>query len=279
MKKYIIVSLILSLLIFTSCWKNKKTQIDESKIVARVNDDVLTIDDIKDSFGPYADYLTEKQKEDYINDWIKTTLLYQEALRRHLDKDPELMKRIENMKKVILTSYLQESVAQSVPPASDSEIEDYFNKHEKEYNTKITISYIVVDTKEEADSIKNLLLNGARFSKIARELGGNNPDGSHTIGPFRWGEEIWLPEDVMEAAFSIDVIGKVVGPIPTSIGYVFVQLKKKQRVRKKITVDDVREEIREKLTSQKIEERIQEWIKEMESNSIIEKYPDRIGRR
>ncbi len=277
MNRYLIFFLVLILLI--GCNKKESVlNIPEEKIVARVNDDILTTDDIKDAFGPYLTYLTDKQKEEYVNDWIKTTLMYQEALKEGVDKDPTMKKKLKMMKKVMFSSYMQEKIAQEVNTVSDQEIEEYFKKHEKNYNTLVTISYIIVNTQEEADSIEKLLREGKRFVSIAKNMAENNPDGTHTIGPFRWGEELWLPSNVMNTVFSIDITGKVVGPIPTDIGYVFVQLKKRDKNRKKIKLEDVQEEIREQLTGQKIEKKLSEWIINLKNTNLVEEHVDRIGR-
>ncbi|MCF7815219.1 MAG: hypothetical protein K9N40_12145, partial [Candidatus Cloacimonetes bacterium] len=70
------VSFILLLIMLFSCQKTD----DENYAVAQVNDEVLLIEDLKANFSQQQwNDMTKIQKEEIVQDWIRLTMLAQEA--------------------------------------------------------------------------------------------------------------------------------------------------------------------------------------------------------
>jgi len=84
-----ILVLFILVLIFTGC--NKDNEI----IIAKVNDKVLTANDLELNFG-VKDWkiLSHQEIQNYIDQWIQITLLAQEADKLHLTE--KLSSKIEN---------------------------------------------------------------------------------------------------------------------------------------------------------------------------------------
>jgi peptidyl-prolyl cis-trans isomerase C len=116
----------------------------------------------------------EKSRKDFLQDLIGIEVVLQEAKRQGLNKDPELKKRQEMLKKdlqrrieeefknELFNSLLKKELAGKVPTPTDADVKKYYEAHRKEMKTADgrTLSY-----QEAAPQLKNWL-----FQQKQREL-------------------------------------------------------------------------------------------------------------
>ena len=102
-------------------------------------------------------------------DLISRELLAQEALRRGLEKNPEVATRLALMRlNTLAQSYLQ-SVARNVP-TGDEAVRKEYDRIKAEIGTReYKARHILVEKEEEAKEIIAQLKKGANFEKLAAE--------------------------------------------------------------------------------------------------------------
>ena len=91
---------LMSILFFLLCEEKSS-----SPIIARIGKATLTVDDLYKSIPPeYSEQITPEQNINYVKHWIDTELLFQEALRRKIHREPMIRNRLEKMKKDLLSA-------------------------------------------------------------------------------------------------------------------------------------------------------------------------------
>ena len=142
-----IVLLALSMMAFTCQTRT------ESPIIARVGRAVLTLDDLYDRIPPeYNDYISREQKINYVKQWIDTELLFQEAFRKKIHREPEIRSRLRQMKKDLLSSEMISRYA-SAPvknPVSEDVIRAYYDAHKDTFiRESDVIKYIEIVVRDQ----------------------------------------------------------------------------------------------------------------------------------
>lgn len=126
-----------------------------------------------------------------INELVNRELLYQDAVKKKLDKDPEVAFALEQLR---MNTMIQANVGKV---AGDMKITDEMLK--KEYDEKIAKAdvseykarHILLKTEEDATAVIKELDNGAVFSDVAKakSTGPTGPDGGD-LGWFKAGQMV-----------------------------------------------------------------------------------------
>ncbi len=128
---------------------------------------------------------------------IELELLYQEALRRGIDKNKEIKQRVKDFKKgLILRTFIDGIVSAEI---DDAQIEAYYNEHPDEY-VRVRVSEIIVKDKNTAEQIRQKLLSGEDVNKITEEYSSSITRARLTArhkDVFR-GKEIGAVSDIIE---------------------------------------------------------------------------------
>lgn len=85
-------------------------------------------------------------KRALLDGMINREILYNEATKRKIEKDVDLQRKMEEIKKeLVINIFIQKEVANNIK-IDDKEIQDYFNSHPEEFKNReeIRISQIVV---------------------------------------------------------------------------------------------------------------------------------------
>ncbi|UCE80208.1 MAG: peptidylprolyl isomerase [Nitrospiraceae bacterium] len=155
---------------------------------------------------------------------VKKELLYQEAIKKGLEKDAEYQKRLEEFKKLTLISALFEQEVLEKSTVSDQEIRDFFESHQAEFSAphEIKASHILVKTEEEAKQVLQRLKEGERFSEVAKAVSIDTASAvkGGDLGYFSRGQMVPEFED---AAFHLNT-GEVSDPVKTPFGYHIIKV-------------------------------------------------------
>jgi peptidyl-prolyl cis-trans isomerase C len=134
----------------------------------KIGDRVITEEDIR--------AIPDNKRQRYIgtdgfNRFITEQMLYQEALKKGLDKDPEYLKTVEYLKKKALAEILLDrEIARNVK-VTDQELVDYYNKNKEEFTIKETGRLIEFDSIKE--NLRQVLLMEKKktlFDKYMEDL-------------------------------------------------------------------------------------------------------------
>jgi peptidyl-prolyl cis-trans isomerase C len=244
-----------------------------SPVVARANDSVLTMEEFEALIPEdYREYYSLEDKKALINRWIETELVYQEAVRLGLDKEPEIQHKVEEFQRLLLENEIIQRELRSRVKVADEEIEKYYNENpdfflrEKE---EVRLSQIVVDSLDLAGALRDQLdTDPSLFSTFAAEYsleksGKNNGD----VGYYAVDELI----DPLKAAVSALKTGEIspVVEVP-GYGYFIVTVTDRKGAGTMKALEDVSDEIRDILLVSKEEEERKKWVEGLMSKNDVE---------
>jgi len=168
-KLYLNITVILlwaGLIFLQGCGSNKD-------VLAIVNKTVITNKDFEEriaSLPKRYQEIVNSDKKKFLDEIIVDEILYQEAVKNKIDKDPEVKNVIEQAKKkIIVAKYLKEKVDDSAT-VDDEEIKQYYNSHLDEFRTPeiFRASHILAETEGQAKEILKDFEEGANFEELAR---------------------------------------------------------------------------------------------------------------
>ena len=166
-------------LLLAACGQNKvaeKPPEPGDTAVARVNGQVIWASDVKReavaqgliSEGEPLDISSEVFRQ-RLDEVIDQKLLASEAVKRKLDKDPVVQRRLAAQRERVLGDRLVEGVVEKA--VTEEAIRKLYAEQQKlsKRSEEIRARQIIVGTQAEADSIKKLLTTGASFDALAME--------------------------------------------------------------------------------------------------------------
>lgn len=130
--------------------------------VARVGDQYLTRDDLSDALAalPVPQDSAEAHRQ-VVEQWITNQLLYQEALDRGLDRDPEVRRLLEESKRSVLVSALISRMYEENPATpSPAELQAYFESNRDQLRLLepfVRVRYLATSSADEAAAARRLL--------------------------------------------------------------------------------------------------------------------------
>lgn len=145
-------------------------------VLAKVNDNVITLEDfnkrIENIKKVYPDIKVDKfeDKKAFLNELVKRELLYQEAIKKGLDKKQEVIDATEDFKREVLAAQLIDDNTSDVKVEA-KEIEDYYNTFKDEFTApeERKVREIIVPTEQKAKDILIELLKGQDFAVLAAQ--------------------------------------------------------------------------------------------------------------
>jgi peptidyl-prolyl cis-trans isomerase C len=269
--KKLAIGLILTVALI-SC--SKKGAEQKGPFLAKVGSTTITQADYDREFQALPDYARqlfadEQGKEKFLNEIINKEILYQEALKKGLDKTPDYQKKLEEFKKLTLVSGLFEKDIMSKAKVSDQEVKEYYEKNKQDFTptTQIKASHILVKTEDEAKKVLESLKKGQKFGDIAKAVSidsGSAKNGGD-LGFFSKGQMV--PE-FEKAAASLNV-GEISVPVKTQFGYHIIKVtdKKKGAV---IEFDKIKDMISQRLSGEKQKEAFDQYLAELKKAYKVE---------
>ncbi|MCK4234809.1 peptidylprolyl isomerase [candidate division WOR-3 bacterium] len=268
MKRFIILVLIIfTVLAFSGC----KKKAVEGTVIARVNRTVFTLEELEEQIPPYLSVPIDK-KQAFVDEWINTELVYEEAIKKGINKDGKVEKKLELLLKQFLANELLSRRLEGEGDVSDFEVKEYFQEHERDFNSQIKIAHILLSTENEARKILEKLKAREDFITIARTFSQDTitaTNGGLLPRYFKFGEMFDTPE-FEEAAFSIKKIGGYSDIAKTAYGYHIIKLIDRKPTKEKITLEDVGMQIQQYLITNKQKKVMDTWLDSLKTTADIE---------
>ena len=234
----------------------------------RVIEEALIEQEI-DRVNPPADEALVQQE-------LKKMLKKQETKRqlKQAGRNREIM--INNMRKQLyrrLQAYEIMEVAMHQDPASDEDVEEFYNKNLNHFKTleQIHASHILIRDKsdigrEKLDAVIEALDSGRDFEELAREF---SEDTSSEQG----GDLGWLPRGQTVAkfekvAFSLE-LDEISDPFETQFGWHIVRLHERQDARTQ-SLEEVSEQIAMMLLRERRNESYRLFLQDLKEKATIE---------
>jgi hypothetical protein len=168
MKKWLGVLLAGSLMV--SCQFEKT---DNREVVAKVGDATLYLEDLKAMVPEtYRDIYSREQYQDLVLRWAEEQVLYQEALRRRVEREPEIQSRLENNRRKILADELLMREYERLSPVTEKEILEYFQLHQDMFTQReplYTVSMIKTANARDSWQMRQAV-NNSSFAAVRNNL-------------------------------------------------------------------------------------------------------------
>jgi peptidyl-prolyl cis-trans isomerase C len=213
-------------------------------VLASVNGDKLTATEL-DSLSPEGFEVTRQNLPKILDKWVSNTLMYEEAIRRGLEKEPQIQAHLKRLERDYLVNELLDRLTANVKIGPEQEMQ-YYNQHKDEFSYEVKIIRIVMSDSLAAAQTLSEIRAGADFAKLAKErsqdvaleAGQESRYFARNIGDPRLGGD----PAVAEAIFSL-APGQVSDVIPSQEGYQIIKLVDKKKVKADVTLPEVKDEI------------------------------------
>lgn len=158
-----------------------------------------------------------------LSELIKMELLYQEALKQKVDKEPEVAVRAEMQHKELLANALLQKSGIGAPVADDELKKIYDEKIKSQNITEYKARHILVKSEDEAKTIIADLDKGGSFEELAKSKStdaGTKENG----GDLGWFAAPQMVPEFTQAVAALQKGSYTKTPVKTNYGYHVIKL-------------------------------------------------------
>ncbi len=199
--------------------KQKNAAIVNGVPIPEARVDFVAKSQVAQSQGQQQD--TPEFRENVREILITREVLYQEAIKRKLDKNPEYVTQLDLAKQQIILGVLLEDLGKSLKP-TDADMRKEYERVKAESGGDAGKQYkarhILVKDEAEAKQIIADLAKGADFAKLAAEKS-QDPGSKDTGGELDWSEAEVYVEPFGNALKSLKKGETTKEPVQTNYGY------------------------------------------------------------
>lgn len=247
---------------------------DPDSVVARVNQSTLTVDELEAELEAAAlPAATLQMSKDRVSDWIRTELLYQEALRLNLDSDAKTVRDLDRMRREHLANaVLEHMAADSAIVVADEEIEAYFETNRQEFvylEPELRLSVIVLPDETTARQVRNQLSRRrATFEELARtrSIHASSADGGD-LGYLKRADISDV--SVQEIVFSLSA-GQISRPVLSESGSYLFRVMERREAGSLPPLDEVRGEIVNRVLRNRRRELVGRFVDALRQEADVE---------
>ncbi len=260
------MGLMLSFFLLWSCEEGPPRSKSE-EVLAEIEDRVITLEEFKREIEELPEFLKPmliepEAKKEFLRNLVDRELLLLEASKRGMDKEEEVLRRIERCKKAVILEAFLDDLFRGKDEVAEEEISRFYEENKEKFQIpeRIRVRDIVVKTREEAEEIKRRIAQGEDFAELARRYS-ISPTAKRG-GDLGYIERGQVGKEFERAAFSLKELGEVSDIVKTTFGYHIIRLEDRQEARQR-TLDEVRDEIRQRLRERKRKEILEAHLKEL----------------
>jgi foldase protein PrsA len=247
----------------------------EGTVLARVNDEVLTMEELM--YQIPADYRNQVDAAglgEVIDNWINTEILYQEAVRRGLDDDPEVKAIVEaGIKDAVARKMIDTELENKVviPPSMVDSIyaaqKDSFRLEADRFRA----SHIFFQNVGDAEAVYARLQKGDDFAALARDYSQDRQSAQ------RGGDIGYFGSEDIDPAFVAAAkdlrVGAFSKPVKTAYGFHIIKLTERQKAGEDLDSLEAKRSIFENLYTQQHARAFNDLLERLKASAVIEKYP------
>jgi peptidyl-prolyl cis-trans isomerase C len=161
----------------------------------------------------------------FLESVITRDLLMREALRRGIDRRPEVADRVAMARKSIVLEALLREVTEKAPGLSDAALRKIYdaNPAQHQVGERVKVSHMLFREKARAVEMLDRAKRGEPFESLMKEVDPGNGEVAADLGEIERGNFV----KEFEAAAFAAAPGAVVGPVKTTYGYHVVKVYEK----------------------------------------------------
>jgi peptidyl-prolyl cis-trans isomerase C len=265
MKKAIVAIVMLTFVFALPACAKKEEQ--KGTYLAKVGNVKITQADFEREFKNLPEFAQalfngNEGREKFLDELVKKEMLYQEALKKGLDKNPEFVSKMNDIKKISLVGMLLEQVIEEKTKLTDEDIKNYYDRHREDFApvSGIRASQIIVKTQSEAENILERLKKGEDFANIARQSS-IDPGSAKNGGDLGFLSKSQMKPEFEAVATKLKV-GEVSNAVKTGAGYLIVKVTDK-KFEKPLEFEKVKGLIGQRLISDKQKEVFDSYLDEV----------------
>jgi peptidyl-prolyl cis-trans isomerase C len=226
----VLVSGMICVIVMSACSgaPGKGTQ---GKTVALVDGEAITeaaIQKETEGLPPYMRPILEtpEGRAQFLESVITRDLLLREALRRGIDRRPEVSDRLTMARKSILLEALLRDVASKAPGISDEALRKIYDSTPEQYRMgeRVRVSHMLFRERGRAEEMLKRAKAGEPFEELMKEIGDREGEVAADLGEIERGNFV----KEFEAAAFAAAEGSVVGPVKTTYGYHVIKVYEKK---------------------------------------------------
>ncbi|GAB4369072.1 MAG: peptidylprolyl isomerase [Deltaproteobacteria bacterium] len=217
-------------------------------VLAEVNGETITSAEFDREAGALPPYMrpileTPSGRKQFLESLITRNLLLQEAMRRGIDRRPEVVRRLGQARRSIVLDALLREVGEKAPGLSEEMLRKRYEEHAEDYRAgeRVRVRQILYKEKAQAETAAKKSRKGEPFEKLMKEaetLGGKASEPGFI-------ERGQTDPEFESAAFAASP-GTVAGPVRTIYGFHLIEVLEK-RPAGPIPFEEVREKIAEEM--------------------------------
>lgn len=244
--------------------------IEEDQVVARVGSEVLLLDQLSARVPQESHYkITIDQIKEYVDHWVNTQLVYQQAYRigLHNTLSEELQQELKRFEIEFLANKLVEREINRKIKISQEEVQNYYEKNKEQFtraSKEIRLMHLVTTSSETADEIARALRRNTEIEELI-----NKYDQQNTLWPN--GELGYIPENALppEVARRIRRLkkGETSRAIKTDFGHHFFKVLDIQPQGSIKSLEEVRDQISEILKVDKRNEAYHAYLVKLKTRA------------
>jgi peptidyl-prolyl cis-trans isomerase C len=202
-----------------------------------------------------------------VDELVQRELLVQDAVKNNLDKSPEVLARLDEAKKSILTQAAVQNFMKT-SPVTDAEVKaEYDSKVGGTNGTEYKARHILVKTEAEAKKIIAELDKGGDFAKLANK---NSLDAkeSQNGGDLGWFTPSQMVEPFSKAVVALEKGKYTKAPVQTQFGW-HVILREDSRPQTAPPLEAVKDQLMPMLQRKKIQDMLDNLRKQAKVEILI----------
>lgn len=246
------------------CFKVQKADAADKGVAAKINGEVVYINDLKQSYADHPQIKGRVSFEEFyaktLDVFVNSKLVYQAAKAAKIEETPEYQRQLVTAKEDLARKlYLEKMVEEKV---TDAEIKKLYDEYTSKFESQkeVKAKHILVDTEDKAKEVIAKLKKGGDFVKLAQEYSKDQVD----LGYFT--KEVMVPE-FSNAAFAMNKGEYSKTPVKTEFGY-HVILVEDVRASKPLELKDVEPQLKNMVTQQVVAQIFDDLVK----NAKVEKF-------
>jgi len=261
----------LAMILMSGCERNEAPL--SSQVLARVGEKEITAAYFESQLAILPDAIQRLSaqssgKKAILESVINREILYAEALRMNLDKNAEVERRLEYLRKdLIITKYLQEQIVSRIK-IDDKEIENFYDRNPSEFKKReeLRISQIVIRDATKAEEILEKLSIKRDFGDLAQQYS-TDKKSSNNKGDVGYYTYSMLPEAVRDEVIKMEP-GDVSRPFKIAERYEIYKITDRRTI--SYSLDQAKVAIRTRLFNEKVEKELKVLLDELRKKTEVQ---------
>ena len=246
----------------------------DRRVVASVNTRVLTMEMIR-SQTDSSQKLTDAELQQYVNRWVTSELLYEEAQRKGYDETEEIRQKVAEARKQLSIAELLEREVYALAESSiqPDEIDSYYQSHNSEFalnENLVRLSVAIFSQNDAAVQFRASALGESGWDAAVDEFRNDTAKGMISLSDSLFFTQSSLyPPDLWKVASALGM-QEVSFPVNTSVGYVVMRSLGQFKKGTPAPYTYVEPEIRSRLTMERRQQKYQEYIQQLRTKYAVQ---------